>query len=501
MAESLDAIQKRLQAYTERNDAAPKGIVGELLERGKAIYGGVDSRTEVHASRVPPTVRDAVCVLFDADRLRPAPGGFRLQTRPFGDTFRLCPGQPFAHQPILGFGSGFLVAPDLVATAGHCVQGREVTEVVFLFDYDAHGDEVDHDRTPDRVYFGAEVLKAVLTPGADYALVRLDRPVTRVTPLPILAEELQNGDEVYVVGHPAGLPKKYAGGAFVTDASPEDYFVANLDTFAGNSGSPVLDADHRVRGILVRGATDFVYDGDCRVMATFPLYQAGEHVCRASVWRHLVNTKRGGRVQEVRPSTPREPTAREEPGPDPYEELEKYLLSAYSVEELRPLARYGAGEDIVRRVDFRQAPLHVVSQLVRELTANKAITAKLFERMGMDRPRRQDEIDVILRLFVEVGVIVGVKVGNEPPPAPHPPEPAAVGELSDRERAFDALLRLTPGELETLVEFRIDETARQYVRGVERVTSQAIALVNHYDVPHRGLRLLMDLIEQSKGRA
>lgn len=36
---------------------------------------------------------------------------------------------------------------------------------------------------------------------------------------------------------PAGLPTKIAGGATMRDASPNGYYVANLDTYGGNSGS------------------------------------------------------------------------------------------------------------------------------------------------------------------------------------------------------------------------------------------------------------------------
>jgi len=52
----------------------------------------------------------------------------------------------------------------------------------------------------------------------------------------------------------------------VRDASPTGYFVANLDTYGGNSGSAVFNAKTGVIvGILVRGENDYIYQGDCRV--------------------------------------------------------------------------------------------------------------------------------------------------------------------------------------------------------------------------------------------
>src|SRR5690606_13166453 len=75
----------------------------------------------------------------------------------------------------------------------------------------------------------------------------------------------QVGDELVVIGHPAGLPVKVAGGAQVRHLE-RDYFIANLDTFGGNSGSAVFNVHTgEVEGILVRGELDFITRNGCRV--------------------------------------------------------------------------------------------------------------------------------------------------------------------------------------------------------------------------------------------
>jgi V8-like Glu-specific endopeptidase len=66
------------------------------------------------------------------------------------------------------------------------------------------------------------------------------------------------GSEVLVIGHPTGLPTKLADGAVIRSLK-ETYFIANLDTYGGNSGSAVFDANSGlVEGILVRGEQDYV---------------------------------------------------------------------------------------------------------------------------------------------------------------------------------------------------------------------------------------------------
>ncbi|MFN8369647.1 MAG: S46 family peptidase [Bacteriovoracaceae bacterium] len=65
-----------------------------------------------------------------------------------------------------------------------------------------------------------------------------------------------------------GLPTKISDGANVRTNNNPKYFVANLDTYGGNSGSAVFNTKTgEVEGILVRGENDYVYDSaqGCRV--------------------------------------------------------------------------------------------------------------------------------------------------------------------------------------------------------------------------------------------
>lgn len=79
------------------------------------------------------------------------------------------------------------------------------------------------------------------------------------------------GNELYVLGFPSGLPMKIADQAFVRSISDKGYFVSNLDTFGGNSGSPVLKSGTlTVEGILVRGDNDYAYRGNCKIALVCP---------------------------------------------------------------------------------------------------------------------------------------------------------------------------------------------------------------------------------------
>ncbi|MCG2724712.1 MAG: serine protease [Elusimicrobia bacterium] len=94
----------------------------------------------------------------------------------------------------------------------------------------------------------------------NYALLRLDRKVSGHTPLAINRDQnLKVGTKLFVIGYPNGLPVKIAGNAEIRSVH-NDYFAANLDTFRGNSGSPVFNAEtYLIEGILVDGVGDYRY--------------------------------------------------------------------------------------------------------------------------------------------------------------------------------------------------------------------------------------------------
>lgn len=267
-------------------------LVGALRDNQRAIYG-TDDRRDLYQVSQPALLRaaDAVAALVKAsDLTERANGTFKLATTSYRTEYDLCGSEPFAAQPLGCFCSGFLVAPDVVATAGHCVTSRySLRGMRFVFGFRML--DARRARTvfgADDVYKGVEVLGRRLTEtGADWALVRLARPVAGRQPLAIRRRgKVAGGQRLVVIGHPNGLPAKLAGGARVRDNRPPSCFSANLDTYGGNSGSPVLDQTTRVvEGILVRGENDFVSDGNCSVSLVCPDSGCrGEDVTRSTVW-------------------------------------------------------------------------------------------------------------------------------------------------------------------------------------------------------------------------
>jgi hypothetical protein len=257
--------------------SVPTGdLAAGLVAVEKVIYG-VDDRKDFFEFKINGKVRDlasSVAALFRDNRVTDnGDGTSTLTTQPLGQAQNLCTGERFFAQPIGAFCSGFLVGPDLVATAGHCATAGNVTSIRFVFGFRMEDKDTPVTRIPNNdIYSGKALIGRVEeNSGPDWALIQLDRPVTGRTVLKIRRSgRIADNAPVSVIGYPSGLPVKFADGANVRDNSPTAFFVANLDTYGGNSGSPVFAADGTVEGILVRGEADYVSNGSCNISKVCP---------------------------------------------------------------------------------------------------------------------------------------------------------------------------------------------------------------------------------------
>lgn len=239
----------------------------------KVIYGSDDRRDFHQANPVEQNWARSTVALVRSQRITSSSGerytlGLSDYLPSLDGSF--CEREPYREQKTLAYCSGFLVSPQHIVTAGHCIANiQDCRDTRFVFDYSVKQPGI-FPRTlhQEQVYScGRVVSRELESSGVDYAVIELDRPVSGSrTPLKLRTQgNLTVGTPLTVIGHPSGLPTKIAGGASVRDIRKE-YFVANLDTYGGNSGSAVLHASiGEVEGILVRGEVDFVQQGSCFV--------------------------------------------------------------------------------------------------------------------------------------------------------------------------------------------------------------------------------------------
>ncbi|MDD5210690.1 MAG: serine protease [Elusimicrobiales bacterium] len=228
-----------------------------------------------------------------------------------------CPGLKFENQKAGAKCSGSFLGEDLVMTAGHCVlnfpgYGCENMKIVFGFHLQKDGTSPEKIAASD-IYSCREVVARYVDTevdeqnlkGGDYAIIRLDRVVKGKKPLEVNPEgEAKAGTPVFVMGYPFGLPLKMADGASIRNTDQKDsYYMADLDTFGGNSGSPVFNsATKRIEGILVKGDEDLDYleSGHCFTNHINPQNGGrGEDITKISLVRGIIakSLHKGGKIQ------------------------------------------------------------------------------------------------------------------------------------------------------------------------------------------------------------
>lgn len=187
--------------------------------------------------------------------------------------------EPFLNQPsVVAMGSGFLIGESTVLTAAHVMSTHEqCLNSVIVFDFEK--------ATPwyssvmvktENIYACKKILASQLqyekndvlhrnVPVYDQTTFEIERQAKSDRHIFEFASERPEGKNLVLIGHPLGLPKKIATDGVLRwdSAAGKRFFVASLDAFAGNSGSPVLDiANGNVFGILVSGESDVtIVDG------------------------------------------------------------------------------------------------------------------------------------------------------------------------------------------------------------------------------------------------
>lgn len=199
----------------------------------------------------------------------------------------LCRDERFALEPTPVYCTGTLIAPDLLLTAGHCVvDADECAETKIVFGFEADASSAVQPLAAEDIYSCAELIVQSEPDDSDYALLRLDRPVPDRAPANVVRDDrsLPYGTGIAIAGHPLGLPLKISTGGKTTPMpggyglDDPYYFVADVDTFPGNSGSGAFLSGtvgpHPLAGVLssVIELGSYRYDAldDCHRYERYP---------------------------------------------------------------------------------------------------------------------------------------------------------------------------------------------------------------------------------------
>ncbi len=286
-----------LSACGEDDDKTDKRKLGQTQDsiHSRVIYGDDDRHDLYDETNINllMSADSTVALIARENVIEESAAYVHILSTPFATArnIPLCLDERFREQNIAAFCSGFLVKPNVIITAGHCLITQDTptsdcaqTNFVFGYALKTHGTNLDL-VAKSEVYSCKRIIeRKQIGNGADFAVVELDRDVVGHMPLPLrLTGGPQVNDQLTVIGHPQGLPTKIAGGANVRSVMPA-FFKANLDTYGGNSGSAVLNSvTGEIEGILVRGEKDFIVKNGCMTSYVCPNEGCrGEDVTRIS---------------------------------------------------------------------------------------------------------------------------------------------------------------------------------------------------------------------------
>lgn len=260
------------------------------LHREITIYGPDDRVEALTVTGMEKTrnVESTAAIMYASDIKRDAARGLWTLTANTLESTGVCSDDPFAKQLAAATCTAFLIGEDLLATAAHCITSDvDARSKRFVLGFRLDGRGTPRTTfTDDDVYEGTIQERLAAAAGPEWALIKLSRKVANREPLPYRKSgKIADAADVYSIGYPAGVPSKFAPNANVRDNSLRGTFIANLDMFGGNSGSPVFAAGGTdpdiVEGILVRGEVDWLDNGECLTAKKCPTSGcSGEEVTR-----------------------------------------------------------------------------------------------------------------------------------------------------------------------------------------------------------------------------
>jgi V8-like Glu-specific endopeptidase len=232
-----------------------------------SIYG-VDDRELVTSNslEIIKSLSKSVGIIVSVDNLDIGLFTTKILASSLQENVNMCLNEKFITRPSLSACTAFLVAEDIIVTAGHCFQDYsdcKTKKIIFEMTAQKQSSK-GYTILSKNVFSCKEIIRSQFGGDSDFAIIRLDKKPNRpFLKLNRTHEKISDNASVFMLGHPMGLPLMLSKSSKIVDNTSNEIFKTSLDSFVGNSGSPVFNTKtFEVEGLLVSGQEDLVYDSE-----------------------------------------------------------------------------------------------------------------------------------------------------------------------------------------------------------------------------------------------
>lgn len=151
------------------------------------------------------------------------------------------------HDPEIGKGSGFMIAPDLVITNHHVIPTAEIAaQSTFTFNYQLDANDLE---APTETVSAVSGGLFYTNPDLDVTVAQIKHAAGVFAPLRLSTSNARMGDRVSIIQHPGGHFKKISMQHNFVQYADSRVLQYTTSTEPGSSGSPVFNDDFDVIAI------------------------------------------------------------------------------------------------------------------------------------------------------------------------------------------------------------------------------------------------------------
>ncbi len=233
-----------------------------------AIYG-IDDRIDINDENDPKikSMKKSIALIVSTDIVSRGLLNSIITASTLEKNANLCQGERFGGNRSVTGCTGFLISEDLLVSAGHCFETAvDCSDKLIIFGV---GTDQQHAKgyiiSNRDIFQCSEIIDTQFANDnnsfSDYSIIRLSKKTKRPALKIRKSGMIKTDDLVFMLGHPMGTPLKKSKQVKISENESLTFFKAPLDSFSGNSGSPVINARTLlVEGILANGQEDYLLD-------------------------------------------------------------------------------------------------------------------------------------------------------------------------------------------------------------------------------------------------